>query len=76
MKPCPLCDRPGIRILMGPLPVWLCQNEECSAVWGFWSRLACWLTPILYPPSDDGEGFAFVAYTGSYWKALWGLMTR
>jgi hypothetical protein len=62
---CPLCGRPEPRrVIYAGLPVWLCVEEACSAVWGFWSRVVCAL-PF------NGFFFAYPAERfGSYWPAL------
>lgn len=72
MSACPACSKPGTKILMGLFPVWICEDGECSCVWGFWSLLACLVTPIFYPPSDCG--FAFPVVSGGYLRSVFRLV--
>lgn len=36
-KTCPSCGKEAWRVLVPPFPMWLCSDDECSTVWGFWS---------------------------------------
>lgn len=53
------------------LPMWLCDDEDCSCVWGFWSVIAAYL-PIAGEDEYGEPAFAFV-HLGErpYWPALW-----
>lgn len=69
---CPLCGEDGaMKVIYCGLPVKLCANDRCNCMWGFWSKLAAAI-PIA---TDDGY-FAFMAYEGSYLKALWHWLTN
>jgi hypothetical protein len=57
---CCVCGSDASRVMYLGLPMWLCNNEGCSIVWGFWS----WLPTLWF----NG---AFVKYDGWYLPALW-----
>lgn len=60
MNKCNNCEGKLIKVIYAGLPMKLCENESCNSVYGFWS-----FVPELY-----FNGY-FVAYEGSYFKALW-----
>ena len=60
-KVCPLCHSGAIKVIYYGLPFNLCENEECSCLWGFWYFL------VGYLPFN---GYMF-GYSGSYWSAFW-----
>jgi hypothetical protein len=66
---CPICASSPLRVIYMGFPMWLCSNEECSCLFGFWSFVADLL------PISDGEHFAFLAYDGWYLPALWCWLT-
>ena len=57
------------KVLFLGFPGWLC--EDCYTCGGL-ASWAAWLWARLVPRmSDEDTGFMFMAYTGSYWRALW-----
>lgn len=60
MAECPICRREGQRVICYGLPMWLCSDERCSCVFGFWE----WVTRRL-----PFNGMFFV-YGGFYPSAL------
>jgi hypothetical protein len=60
---CPLCGAQGFKVLYAGIPMRLCEDTECAAVWGGGAWLMAWL-PF--------NGW-FVRYE-RYWPALWALM--
>ncbi len=80
---CPECDEPMHRALSGVFPIWVCLEDRCLDEWGlitggFWAPLAAWVDVNLNPcpPTDEdgSQGFAVMAYRGSYFIALWRLL--
>lgn len=63
MANCPMCGNVAQKVLYMGLPMRLCR---CSCLFGVFSVVASWF-PIA---TDDGE-FAFMAYDGPYWRAVW-----
>jgi hypothetical protein len=59
---CPMCGAQAGKVIYLGLPMRLCA---CSCLFGFWAGVIEWL-PLA---TADGE-FAFMAYTGSYPRAL------
>ena len=71
---CPNCTTAGHRVLYYGLPMFFCGNGRCATLFGFWAWVVEW---VPNNTDDDGEPvFAFMAYTGSYWSALWHWLTR
>lgn len=63
---CPGCQSSvTMKVIYFGLPMKLCG--ECNCLWGVCSWIASWF-PITTP---DGDEFAFFAYEGSYFKALY-----
>jgi hypothetical protein len=60
MKKCPTCQSEAKRVIYMGFPVWLCSDDGCNTLWGFWS----WVPGLYF----NG---AFMEYEGSYWPALW-----
>lgn len=58
---CKSCKKRMVRVIYTGLPVWLCSDDECNTVDGFWSFI------MDYIPFNG----MFMTYKGSYWKALW-----
>jgi hypothetical protein len=59
-----------MKVIFFGLPMRLCQNSECSQLFGFWSFAADWL-PLV---SEDEYGepvWKFMSYEGAYLSALW-----
>lgn len=61
MASCPQCKGEPRRVLYLGFPMWLC---DCSCLFGFWSWVA------VHLQVEDG-GWSFIAYEGSYLRALW-----
>ena len=61
---CPLCSRPGEKVIYAGFPMKLCTDNECRCLWGFWSFI----------PHVSFNGF-FFTYEGSYLPALWTWLT-
>lgn len=61
MKTCPLCKSGPIKVIYYGLPVLLCENENCSCMFGFWSYVT-----DMFPFTG-----VMMGYEGSYWPALW-----
>jgi len=57
---CPLCGAASVKVHYYGFPMRLCSDRQCGCGWGFWS----WVNLIHF------DGF-FIAYEGSYLKALW-----
>lgn len=62
---CPQCGSEPHRVLYAGLPLWLCPDEHCCCVWGFWDWVFV-LAPFngvffVYP---HDRPFAYV-------RALW-----
>lgn len=62
---CPLCGGPSWKVIYFGLPVLICADEECSCMFGFWSRIASWL---------PYNGW-MMTYDGAYLPALWHWLT-
>lgn len=60
MEECPLCKKTGDTVIYLGFPMYLCSDDQCNAVWGFW----CWVVEIYF------NGY-FHVYYGSYCDALW-----
>lgn len=60
MKKCPACKAEATKVIYFGMPMYLCSEEYCNTVWGFWS----WIPAMRF----NG---AFMEYAGSYWLALW-----
>lgn len=73
---CPLCGQQGLRCLLGPFPVWLCEDEQCSCGWGFFAGFAFWLADKIQPYDEDNQGWILFHYTGNYFGALWASLTK
>lgn len=65
MKACKHCGSDTSKVIYAGFPMRLCVNGFCNGVDGFWSFVVSAM-PIA---TDDGE-FAFMAYDGSYLRAL------
>lgn len=65
---CPLCGSDGSRVLFMGAPMWLCSNENCNCVYGFWSWVAE-LFPVV-TDTEDGPMFKFMSYEPPYLLAL------
>lgn len=47
--------------------MYLCSDvDACACVFGFWS----WLPALLPIETEDGEGFKFIRYEGSWWHGF------
>ena len=57
---CPTCKSEARRVIYMGFPMWLCQIEYCSTIWGVWS----WVPALWF----NG---AFMEYDGWYLPALW-----
>lgn len=68
---CPLCRAPMLKVIYMGLPGRLCQDPNCCCLDG----LAAWAPPVA-SETDDGPAFAFMVYSGSYWRALWRWLTQ
>jgi len=63
MATCPICNQPGQAAIYMALPVWLCPDDRCSTLWGFWS----WVPALMY------TGW-FMTYDGTfrgYLRGVW-----
>lgn len=67
MCKCPDCGEEALNILYMGLPMYMCDrcDPETPLVFGFWS----WIMTIWF----NGT---VIAYTGSYWNALWAFLTN
>lgn len=71
---CPDCGGATVKVIYLGLPGRLCEDEYCSRLSGV-AALAG-LAPGVACDGPDGEpAFEFMAYTGSYWRALWRWLT-
>lgn len=61
---CPLCKAPPHKVIYMGLPMLFCAESDCQCLWGLWSFI-----PVHFPA--EGDGWTFMFYEGSYWKALW-----
>ena len=53
------------RVIYSGFPLWLCREDECSLVWGFWSFI------FVFIPFNGW----FYAYDGmNYVTAMWNWM--
>lgn len=66
-KACPRCSRPMWKVIFVGLPGRLCQNFGCSVLTGPAEFVPNWLAQLTAGP----QGFGFMPYEGSYWRALW-----
>lgn len=60
MKKCPICNQEMITVINTGLPMWLCSDEECNCIDGFFANF------MEYLPFN---GFFFM-YKGNYFIAL------
>jgi hypothetical protein len=68
---CPTCgDVDSVRVIYFGFPMWLCMDEECSTVWGFWSFMIDSF-PMIGEDEDGDPCWAFFVYEGNYLKGLW-----
>lgn len=67
---CPNCKQQATRAIYLAFPLWLCTDERCMTVFGFWSEIVM-LAPITTWDEDEGPVWKFMRYKGSYLKALW-----
>lgn len=65
-KVCPMCGSYAHRVIYLGLPMWICDDDECSTLWGFFSIVAVW-----FPIANPYGYFAFLSYKCSYPRALW-----
>jgi len=62
---CPVCGKKAHRVVCLLLPMFMCSDEHCSNLWGFWSFLVEWW----------GYPGVVVAYeNGTYIQVLWSLL--
>jgi hypothetical protein len=67
VKLCRDCKIEMEKALLGPFPIIVCLNHKDGVRGGgFWFYPAVMLAALI-----PGEGFTMMAYTDSYWKALW-----
>ena len=64
-RACPLCGGPTMKVIYVGLPGRLCEDERCCCLDG----LAAYAPPVA-TETWSGPMFAFMAYEGSYWLAL------
>ncbi len=67
---CPSCGHSARRVIYLGLPMRLCGDHYCCTVFGWWSWVPLWL-PVSSFDETGEAGWAFMAYTGSYPRALW-----
>lgn len=67
---CPACHREALKVIHFGFPIYLCVNDGCNTVWGFWSRISVRME-MFFGFLNQSGGFNFMVYSGSYWKALW-----
>jgi hypothetical protein len=63
---CPACQTQAARVVYYGLPHFLCQDEECSTLFGFWSNVTEHL-PF--------NGMFYAYEEGHYFTALWHFLT-
>lgn len=68
---CEYCGSETTKVIYFGLPGRLCENAECSLLTG----LAAWVPRWLSVACAGPDGFAFMAYEGGYWPALWYWLT-
>lgn len=66
MTACPQCNLEMMRVIYFGFPMWLCPDEVCGAVDGFWSFLPEYLNWFEL----DGY-FMFFAYEGNYFQGMY-----
>lgn len=66
MKKCPICGIDSVRVIYYGLPHWLCGDEKCGCLFGFWLNLTGHL------PFNG----VYLEYTCGYWEALWYWLTN
>ena len=66
VRRCPDCGAEWRRCIYMGLPLRMCVNDGCSTLVG----AGAWLSEVLPLTTEEGE-FAFMAYEGSYLRALW-----
>jgi hypothetical protein len=65
MTTCPQCGGEAHKAIYFGLPLGVCADPTCSMAWGLGSyAMLVWFNGWL------------MIYTGSYWRALWGWLTR
>lgn len=67
---CPNCGSPASKVIAVAMPMKLCHNDDCHVLWG--EPFASIYT-YLFAPIEGmiSHHFCFMAYEGSYFKALW-----
>jgi hypothetical protein len=63
---CELCHKKQIRVLYAGFPMWLCSNEDCNYVSGFWSFICDWIpfNGVFFAYKDNDN------YLSALWKWL------
>jgi hypothetical protein len=71
---CPACDGTAIKVIAAALPMKLCTEDGCRALWG---EPFATIYTFLFAPLEGwmNRGFYFLAYEGSYFYALWDWLT-
>jgi hypothetical protein len=64
MKKCSICKKEMWKVIYAGFPMWLCSNEDCNCVEGFWSFFIELIDPII--PFNG----MFYRYRGFYIQAL------
>jgi len=65
MKNCPICDSESVRVIYYGLPHWLCNDEQCSCLFGLWINVT------RYLPFNG----VYLQYDCGYFEALWAWLT-
>lgn len=64
---CPNCNSEMMKVIYFGLPGRLCENYGCSTLSGPVELIPNWLSQF----AAGEDGFCFMTYEGSYWRALW-----
>lgn len=66
-RDCPACGAKAIRVMYSGFPGKLCESEECSTGWGFWTFM--W---TIVPFNGHFVGYAKRGYLRALWSFLRG----
>jgi len=51
---CPICGKEMYQVIYMGFPMWLCSDNECNVVMGFWSFLVeFWFNGFFYKYKDS-----------------------
>lgn len=68
---CQRCGERTSKVIYMGLPGRMCFARDCNSLTG----LAAYAPAVATEDEFDGPMFKFLAYEGSYWRALWHWLT-